>query len=178
MKKIDECSMGTRQYLSLLIILVVFVSVLIPGNAYAQTKRANFSGTWIFNELKSKFVEGRGFRNIVRLTVTQSGNKLSVLRARVSLNGDTTYFTEKYTLDGKESVNNTSRGPSKTILTWSGDKQTLIFAVERSFEWKGETTTLKSGETWNLGDPKTLIIIPSLTMQDGEKKGILVYDKK
>ena len=145
----------------------------------AQVKKADFSGRWRFNEEKSNFEEGRGFRSIGHLTVKQTDNKLSVDKQRIKLNGESTIITEKFTLNGKVCINNSDReGQCKTIVTWSTDMKRLYFDITRTFDWTGQTTSLRSAEEWSLIDSKTLSILSSLTMQVGEKKAMLVYDKE
>ena len=167
--------MRKGQFTSVIVLLFLF---LLQGNLNAQGVKANFSGTWIFNDTKSIFEEGRGFRSLTQIIVNQSGNKISVDRIRINLSGKTVPINDKYTLDGKECANTSSRGQSKTRVTWSADRKALNFMIARSFDWNGELTVLKSAEVWSLTDPNTLSIIYSLTMQDGEKKSTLVYDKK
>jgi hypothetical protein len=112
------------------------------------------------------------------MTVTQEGNNLTVARVRTNQNGEATTTTEKFTLDGKESVNDSGRGPSKALVTWSADGKTLNFAITRTFDMNGETTTIKSTELWTLTDAKTLSLLSTVNFQDQEMKTTLVYDKK
>jgi len=46
---------------------------------------------------------------------TQEANLLTVVRTRTGQDGQPTTITMKYTLDGKESVNTSPRGDSKSI---------------------------------------------------------------
>jgi len=179
MKKNVENLQITRNYFMQLIALTVMVALFIlPVKMNAQGAKANFSGSWAFNESKSNLGEGRGFRSATQMTVTQDWNNLIVDRVRTNQNGEATTTTEKYTLDGKESVNTSGRGPSKTVVTWSADGNSLNFAITRTFDRNGETTEMKSTEVWTLTDAKTLSVLSTFTMQDDERKTTLVYDKK
>ena len=166
-------------YFMRLAALFVMVSLFIlPVKMNAQGAKPNFAGSWAFNESKSVLGEGGNFRRATAMTVTQEGNNLTVARVRTNQDGETTTTTEKFTLDGKESVNDSGRGPSKAIVTWSADGKALNFAITRTFDRNGETTTMKSSEVWTLTDAKTLSILSTFAMQDMEMKTTLVYDKK
>ena len=179
MKKNVKNLQVTRSYSMRFITLSIMISLFIlPVKMNAQGAKANFSGSWALNESKSNLGEGRGFRSASQMKVTQDGNNLSVDRVRTNQNGEATTTTEKYTLDGKESVNTSTRGTSKTVVKWSADGKALNFAVSRTFERNGETTEMKSTEVWTLTDAKTLSVLSTFTMPDGERKTTLVYDKK
>jgi hypothetical protein len=163
------------QVISLTILLAVF---LFPQKVNAQAK-ANFGGTWAFNETKSVLGDAGGFRRPAKqLTVKQEGNNLTVDRLR-ERNGEETTVTSKYTLDGKECSNTMSRGgneiTSKSILTWSADGKALTIATSMDFNG----TPVKSSEVWKLTDAKTLSILSTGTNREGaETKTTGVYDKK
>jgi hypothetical protein len=160
------------------IALAVTISLfLLPVNLNGQGSKANFSGTWAFNETKSNLGEG-GFRGASKLVITQDGNNLTVARDRTNQNGENVTTTDKYTLDGKESVNTSGRGPSKSFVTWSADGKTLNFAVTRTFERDGQTTEIKSSEVWTLTDAATLSVANTMNFQGEERKTTFVYDKK
>jgi hypothetical protein len=179
MKKNVENLQISRSYFMRLVALTIMVSLFIlPVKMNAQGTKANFSGSWAFNESKSILGEGGNFRRVSQITVTQEGNNLTVARVRTNQNGEATTTTEKFTLDGKESVNDSGRGPSKAIVTWSADGKALNFAITRTFDRNGETTTMKSSEVWTLKDAKTLSVLSTMVMQDQEMKTTLVYDKK
>jgi hypothetical protein len=179
MKKNVEILKVTRSYfMRLLALTIMGAFFILPVKMNAQGAKTNFSGTWAFNETKSNLGEGRGFRSASQMTVKQDANNLTVDRVRTNQNGEATTTTEKYTLDGKESVNTSTRGSSKTMVKWSADGKALNFATTRSFERNGETSEMKSTEVWTLTDAKTLSILSTFIMQDNERKTTLVYDKK
>ena len=179
MKKNFENLQVTRSYFMRIIALTLMVALFsLPVKMNAQGSNPNFSGSWAFNESKSNLGEGGNFRRASQMAVTQTGNNLSVDRVRNNQNGETTTTTEKFTLDGKESVNDSGRGPSKAIVTWSADGKALNFAITRTFDRNGETTVMKSSEVWTLTDASTLSVLSTFVMQDQERKTTLVYDKK
>jgi hypothetical protein len=168
----------SNAFMQLAALTFVAVLFILPVKMNAQGAKPDFSGTWAFNESKSNLGEGGNFGRASKMTITQDGNNLSVDRVRTGQDGQETTTNEKYTLDGKESVNTSGRGPSKTIVTWSPDGKSLNFAVTRTFERDGQTTEMKSSQVWTLTDAKTLSVLSVFVMQDQENKSTLVYDKK
>jgi hypothetical protein len=177
-KNAENLQVPRNHFIRLVALSTMLALFILPAKINAQTTKTNFAGTWAFNESKSILGEGGNFRRASQLTVIQDGNTLSVARVRTNQNGETTTTTEKFTLDGKECVNDNGRGPSKAVVTWSADGKALNFAITRTFDRNGETTTVKSTEIWTLKDAVTLSILSTFTMQDQEIKTTLVYDKK
>lgn len=161
-----------------LLSLAVIFAFLMPALANAQAK-ANFSGTWAFNAEKSELPQGGGgggggnFGGRMGggdFTVTQDANTLT--RTREGQNGPT---STKYSLDGKETVNSTGRGDSKSTAKWSSDGKSLTIATTSNFNGNERTTT----EVWTLVDAKTLSISSTRPGRDGGSTTTkMVYDKK
>jgi hypothetical protein len=166
-----------RNFLSFISVILVSVLLFLPSKMNAQAK-TDFSGTWSFNATKSNLGEGQGFRPATTVTVTTEGINLTVARVRTNQNGEAVTTTEKFTLDGKESVNTSQRGPSKAVVTWSADGKILTFVITRSFERDGQTTEFKSSEIWTLTDANTLSLTTVFNMQGEERKTTYFYDKK
>jgi hypothetical protein len=177
-KHVENLQASRKSFLRMITLMVIFSLFILPAKMNGQGAKPNFAGTWAFNEGKSNLGESGNFRRATQITVTQDGNNLTAARVRTGQDGQTTTTTEKFTLDGKECINDTGRGPSKAIVTWSADGKTLNFAITRTFDRNGETTTMKSSEVWSLTDAKTLSILSTTTFQDNEMKATLVYDKK
>jgi hypothetical protein len=180
MKKSIEKSTELLKVLALAGIL----AILVPSVLNAQSGKSNFSGTWAMNADKSSSGNGGfgggqgGPRMGGDMTVTQEANLLTVDRTRPGRDGAPTKTTMKYTLDGKESVNPSQRGDSKSVATWSPDGKNLTIATTRSFDMNGETMTMKSTEEWSLTDPKTLSVKSTSTTPNGDMTSTMVYDKK
>lgn len=178
MKNITNQSVKSVSLMRAFAVVITISLFLLPVKMNGQGSKANFSGTWAFNETKSNLGEGQGFRGASKLVITQDGINLTVARDRTNQNGELTTTTDKYTLDGKECVNTSGRGPSKSILTWSADGKTLDFAITRTFERDGQTTEMKSSEVWALTDANTLSLVSIMNFQGTERKTTSVYDKK
>jgi hypothetical protein len=160
------------------------LAILVPSVMNAQAGKTNFSGTWALNAEKSSFGDGGfgggqgGQRMGGDMVATQESNLLSVERTRPGRDGAAVKTTMKYTLDGKESVNPSQRGDSKSVATWSPDGTKLTIATTRSFDMNGETMTMKSTEEWGLTDAKTLAVKTTSSTPNGDMTSTMVYDKK
>ncbi len=170
--------------------MIILAFLIIPFSLNGQSGKANFSGTWALNAEKSTFGQGaggpggqapqgqaqqgqRGGFGGGNFVAKQEANLLSVDRTR----GDQT-VTSKYTLDGKESVNATGRGESKSTATWSADGKNLTIVTTRTFERDGQSTQMKTTEVWTLTSPAQLTIASATSTPNGERKTTMVYDKK
>jgi len=149
----------------------------------AQEVKTDFSGTWNLNAEKSIQPQGDQGAGAMRMgggnfVALQEANLLAVERTRTGQDGQSITTTMKYTLDGKESVNTSPRGDSKSVASWSADGKTLTISTSRTFNMNGETRTMQSVEIWTMTDPKTVNIQSTMTTPNGERKLTLVYDKK
>jgi Tol biopolymer transport system component len=163
-------------FLRLLSVTLMLV-LITPFVTEAQTGKVNFTGSWALNAEKSTLGDNprMGGGNFIAV---QEGNLLSVERTRTNRDGETVTTTMKYTLDGKESINTSPRGDSKSVAAWSTDGKTLTINTARTFEMNGETMNIKSVEVWALTDPKIITIQSTSTTPDGERKMTMIYDKK
>ena len=171
--------------------MIILAFLAMPFSLNGQGGKANFAGTWAFNAEKSDMgggpggppqgnpPQGMGMRmGGGDFTATQEANLLTVTRTRTNQNGESVTTVSKYTLDGKESVNSTGRGESKSIATWSADGKTLKIATSRTFDMGGETRTMASTEEWTLTDAGTLSINTTMSTPGGERVTKMVYNKK
>ena len=157
--------------------LFAFVSLsLLSGGLFAQP---NFSGSWALNESKSTLGDGPRM-SVSSMTVNQEEGLMSIDLVRPSFEGGDVSSSEKYTLDGKESVNQGMMDSSvKTITTWSDDKKELTFAKTVLFDMNGDTMEFKITEVWSISDDgKTLTVKSAMSSQMGDTNLVLVYDKK
>jgi len=157
--------------------LFAFVSLsLLSGGLFAQP---NFSGSWALNESKSTLGDGPRM-SVSSMTVNQEEGLMSIDLVRPSFEGGDVSSSEKYTLDGKESVNQGMMDSSvKTITTWSEDKKELTFAKTILFEMNGESMEFKITDVWSISDDgKTLTVKSAMSSQMGDSNLVLVYDKK
>lgn len=174
----DNCKVNSS-FIMRLISLTIMLALITPVMMNAQAGKSNFTGTWTFNAEKSELGQGdqggqRGRMGGGDFVAKQDANSLTVERTRANRDGETTTTTTKYTLDGKETVNSTGRGESKSTAKWSADGKTLTISTTSSFNDNEFTTT----QTWTLNDAKTLTISSTRPSQDGQVATKMVYDKK
>ncbi len=153
------------------------ICILLSSASFAQV---NFSGSWAFNESKSNLGEG-GFRMFSpTISITQDANTFTIERTYTTQDGEQRKTTEKYSLDGKESVNTVFNSTQKkSTATWAADKQSLKVSSSMVFEYNGESNEIKTVETYKLADGgKSLSIDSQSTSSRGERKTSLIYDKK
>jgi Tol biopolymer transport system component len=162
--------------------LTIMLAFIAPVMINAQAGKTNFAGSWVMNAEKSTQPQGGGGGGQRMgggdVVVTQEANLLSVSRTRTGQDGTPTTTVLKYTLDGKESINTSQRGDSKSVAKWSADGKTLTITTSRTMDMNGETRTINSSEAWVLTDAKTLTVTSTRQGQDGEVKTVIVYDKK
>lgn len=177
-KNLKNFSIDLKVVVWLTSLMILAVLLIMPLRLNAQGGKSNFSGTWAYNESKSQAAQSNYRGGARQMTIKQEGNNLTIDRVRTNQSGEPVTTTEKYTLDGKESVNTSRMGISKSIVKWSADGKALDFATTRTIERDGNKREMKSSESWTLTDAKTLSIVSSYTSQDGERKSTRVYDKK
>jgi Tol biopolymer transport system component len=163
--------------------LSVILALLAPAFVYSQAGKTSFAGDWTLNTEKSTMPQGGQGGGGMRMgggnfVATQEANLLTVVRTRTGQDGQSTTSTMKYTLDGKESINTSPRGDSKSVAAWSADGKSLTIETSRTMEMNGESTTMKSKEVWTLVDPKTLSVTSTRQGPNGEMTNKMVYDKK
>ena len=182
MKKDIQTFKAKSSLIKRLVAITIMMTVIVPVTLIAQSGKTNLSGNWTLNSEKSTLPQGgqgggmrMGGGNFV---ATMENNILTVVRTRTDQDGQSTTSTMKYTLDGKESVNTSPRGDSKSVATWSPDGKSLTIETSRTMEMNGESRTMKSTEVWKLTDEKTLTVSSTRQGPNGEVKANMVYDKK
>lgn len=181
--------------------VILSAFMFLPASILAQTGKANFSGNWVVNVEKSNFGQGQGQPQTQgrqgqaqgmgqdqgqkaggfgggNFIAKQEGNLLTVERSRTNQNGKTNKTESRYTLDGKECVNTTGRGESKSTATWSPDGKTLKIVTNSTFTTNGESRTMKSTEEWSLKDASILSVKTTRASKSGDRVSTIVYDKK
>jgi Tol biopolymer transport system component len=162
-----------------LFVLVLIMAVMVVN---AQAGKTDFTGKWTLNTEKSIQPQGDQGAGGMRMgggnfVATQVADLLTVERTRTGQDGQSTTMTMKYTLDGKESINASPAGDSKSVAKWSADGKALTIETSRTMDMNGELKTMNSTEGWNLNEDKTLTVVYTRQGPDGEVKATMVYDK-
>jgi Tol biopolymer transport system component len=159
--------------------LLVTAAICLPTALMGQGSKTSFAGSWVYNAEKSILPEGQPQgRSGGDFTATQEVNLLTVERTMQDRDGQPVTSTSKYLLDGKESVNQSRMGESKSVASWSADGKKLTIKTTRTINRDGQTMTFNSEEVWSLSDPKTLTIEMTMQSPQGERKMTSVYSKK
>jgi hypothetical protein len=147
--------------------LTIMLAFIAPMMTNAQGGKANFAGNWTYSTEKSTPppAGGGGGQRMGggNFVATQDANTLTQVRTRTGQDGQATTTTTVYTLDGKEKINTTPRGESKSTANWSPDFKSLTIVTKSTFGDREVVTTA----VWSLIDAKTLSIKTSRPGQDG-----------
>jgi hypothetical protein len=181
---------NVKNFQIMLSAMIVMAMISMPLSLNAQGGKANFAGTWAFNAEKSDMGGAPGGQGGAPqgarmggfgggdFTAAQESNLLTVTRTRTNQSGESVTTVSKYTLDGKESVNTTGRGDSKSVATWSADGKTLKIVTTSTFDMGGETRTMNSTQEWTLTDAATLSVKTMSSTPNGDRVTTAVYNKK
>jgi len=157
------------------IILLIGVVAISAGES-----KMDFSGTWVLNADKSDLGGGRGgsrgFRGNSKMVVEQKDNKLIVETFRKNRDGEEVSNKNTYTLDGKESKNDSNFGTQVSTANWAKDGKSLTIKSSRTFSRGDREITMDSTEKWSL-DKDTLVIESTRSTPRGERKSKAVYEK-
>jgi hypothetical protein len=157
--------------------ILLGAAMFISSETVAQ--KANFSGTWSFNQDKSVLGDGGSRGAAVKLVIKQEGNNMSMDRTTRRQSGEESTNAEKYTLDGKECENASYNRPKKSKATWSEDGKSLTIASTMTFERDGQETEINTVEIFKLSaDGKSLNVDYTSKSPRGERKNTFVYDKQ
>ena len=161
---------------SLSVTLVLFC---LSSNLNAQAGRANFSGTWVYNESKSSPVQGNFRMSPGKLVITQNGNNLEVERTSSGPNGDIV-SNDKFTTDGNECVNAmVGDNTRKSTVVWSPDGRSLLFSHYMKIDMQGQTMEFTTSETWKLNETSNTMSVETVfNTPNTEVKSTNAYDKK
>lgn len=163
------------KYANLKSVLFIMLSFMVSSLSFGQT--SNFSGSWAFNESKSNLGEGGGRMVSKTIIIVQDATTFSLERAFTGQDGTERKMTEKYTLDGKESVNPVFNTEKKSKAVWSADQKVLTVSSVMVFEMNGESNEIKTNEVYKLSGNEMTLDSQSTTPM-GERKATLVYTKK
>jgi hypothetical protein len=157
-------------------LLLVTATLLISSLTFGQNA-ANYSGNWAINDSKSNVGEGGGRMVSKTITIVQDATTFTIDKVFAGQDGTERKMSEKYTLDGKESVNPVFNTQKKSKAVWSADKQSLTVSSVMVFEMNGESNEIKTVETYKISGSDLTIDSQSISSM-GERKATLVYTKK
>ncbi len=155
--------------------LLIFAMVLCSPLSIAQTP-TNFSGKWVFDRSKSDPGKGSSFMydDLIR-NIIQNSASISIEETVKIPGGETVSDTQKFSLDGKETVEKTDMGTIRKIAKWSENKEiltlTTIMQIDSS-DYRGDSSYKLSG------DGLILTIRSEFMNPNGASTVIEVFNKK
>jgi hypothetical protein len=161
--------------------VVLAAALAVPALVLAQAK-ADFSGTWMFDQAKSDPAPGAGGGGggrggggrmgggtPTKLVIKQTGTELTVESALA--NGAQTAV---YKLDGSESVNKTGRGESKSKASWDGAN--LVVTGKQALSTPQGDFEIDIKDVYSVSGT-TLTLTTTRTTPRGENTRKLVFNK-
>ena len=150
---------------------IILLSALLVAMVFTASA-ADFSGNWKLNKSKSKLGEQFSMAPSI-LIAAQSGNDLN-LEKHISFQDQEMTTKEKYTLDGKESVNpGFQDSQKKSTAVWSGDKNSLTITSKLPMGDNDMTTV----EVYKIVDGN-LVIDSKMSSSFGENNETMVFEKQ
>jgi hypothetical protein len=157
MKFRKESVMRLKRLLSASVILLIVVG----GGAIFAAQKINFSGKWTMDRSRS---EGLPPETDQVMTVTQSGDQLSVETKIYPENFPYYTVDDKYVIDGKEGSFEVNRpdgqkAKGKRTARWSEDGKGIEIVEEVSFDSPQGPVKIETKRKWALlDDGKTIVI--------------------
>ncbi len=147
--------------------------VLLLVAPAAMALHPDFSGKWKLNTAKSKL--GDQFSMAPReMVIVCQENEMSVVR-HSEFQEQTVTISDRYTLDGKESINEGWMGSEKkSVAVWAADGQTLSVATKIPF---GESDELSVAEVYSI-ESGCLKIQAKAVSGWGTTEEIYIFDKQ
>jgi hypothetical protein len=154
----------------------------------AAANRADFSGKWKLNELKSERVGNfpicifgeEDHVSSKTMKIAEHAGFLTLDITSPSIDGELVPRQEKLTFDDKGSEALVVGSPrEKSTARWSDDGQTMKVFSARTFNTNGEEADIKVTEVWTLiNDGRSISVQVNVSSPSGENTMMLVYDKQ
>lgn len=144
-----------------------------------STQPADFSGEWILNEDKSTIGNSGAVDLPFKLNIDQSSTEIAVKKSYLQEWTDDRVTNENMKLNGEEIKSEYFGGQRVTTANLSAGKDTLMIRSNTKFNRGDQSTAMKASEAWALQqNGKTLIVTQTSSTPQGERKIVLIYDKK
>ena len=151
---------------SIILLSAFLVAMVFTANA------VDFSGNWKLNKSKSKLGDQFSMAPSI-LIAAQSANDFNVEK-HIAFQDQEMTTKEKYTLDGKESINpGFQDSQKKSTAVWSDDKNSLTITSKLPMGDNDMTTV----EVYKIVDGN-LVIDSKMSSSFGENNETMVFDKQ
>ena len=150
---------------------IILLSALLVAIVFTASA-VDFSGNWKLNKSKSKLGEQFSMAPSI-LIAAQSATDFNVEK-HIAFQDQEMTTKEKYTLDGKESVNpGFQDSQKKSTAVWSGDKNSLTITSKIPMGDNDMTTV----EVYKIVDGN-LVIDSKMSSSFGENNETMVFEKQ
>jgi len=150
---------------------MLFLGLALSVSFLVSAQTTDFSGKWKLNSSKSK-LSAEFSMAPKALIIVQKGNELAVERYSTFQDREFT-FSDKFTLDGKESINKGWMDSEKrSTAVVSADKKSVKITTVVAMGNNGNMTVT---EHYSM-DGKTLVVETSASSSFGERAETMVYD--
>jgi hypothetical protein len=150
----------------------IFTTLLLLMAVSASAQLANFNGTWKIDATKSQIPE---MLYLSQISIIVKGDSLITTRTYSNPNGEEYPFTERMTLNDKESKTVIYDMPRVTKARKNSD---LTIGIESKTTFYGDSgeQALVAKEIWKT-DGKTITLDQVTQMSGHEYKGVFYYNK-
>lgn len=153
------------------ILTILTILLFLSNHGYSQ--QADFTGKWKLNTSKSSLSYDFSLAP-KQLNIAQEENALAMERF-AEMMGQSLRYTDKFTLDGKECINEGMGGANrKSVVNWSEDKKSLVIKTKIPTEEYGEVEVT---ETLSV-DGNNLTVKSLASSGMGELYEVFVFDKE
>jgi len=145
---------------------------------YSSLKR-DFSGTWIFNEEKSKLDNFGAGSLPFKIIISKNGNEFNIQKTFILEFEDDKITDEKISLEGKETKSEMLNSPRIMKARWSDKGDTLIVESKVLLNRGGNNSEMIFNENWKLMNGGSTLSVKQYSKSFwGERRLTVVYDKQ
>ena len=140
---------------------------------------ANFSGTWMFNEEKSRLDNSGAGMTPYKMDIVHNGDELVSTKYAIVEWGDDRVTADTLKLDGSEMKSVFWNSPRFTKATMSAESDTLVVTSKTTFTRGERSFEINSSEKWSMQKRGAVLSIEQKsTTFRGERTAILIYEKQ
>jgi mannan endo-1,4-beta-mannosidase len=152
---------------------------LTPVEIKPVITKADFSGTWMFNEESSVLNNsGASFLPYTQ-TISQNDSILVAERTYIMEYADDRNTSDTLILDGKDHASVMFNAPRTTKTSWSPRLDTLIIESRVTFDRGGQKSEMTLNESWTLREQGNVLSIHQVSDSSFGKRDVtLIFDKK
>ncbi len=148
----------------------LWVLFVLAAALMAQGHKPNFSGVWKMDPGRSDYGVMEAPQAVTRKIVHEEPNVTMVVNQKSSRGDMTSEF--KYATDGKEYVNKTRLGDTRSTLKWDGD--TLVLSTTRTVMGREVLIT----DHWSLSADGKIMTVTGKITGGAENEYKIVFERQ